>query len=165
LQSVALALPQVPDLRLWIIGDGREASALKDLAAELGIAAAVEFFGEQSAVGDWLNHADVFMLSSVSEGLPISILEAMAAGLPIIVTDVGGMPEVLELSGAGKVVPVGNIESLADAIKEYAARRQELAGLGQRARSCYLQHFRPERMADDYLNLYQACLSRDGAVV
>jgi glycosyltransferase involved in cell wall biosynthesis len=165
LRSVALALPQVPDLKLWIIGDGREASALKALAAELGIAGAVEFFGEQSAVGDWLSCADVFVLSSVSEGLPISILEAMAAGLPAIVTDVGGMPEVLELSGAGKVVPVGKVDLLAQAITDYASRRQELKELGQRARSCYLQHFLPERMADDYLNLYRACLTGERAVI
>ena len=159
LRSVALAKSRVPDIRLWIIGNGREAPTLKALAGELGIADAVHFFGEQSEVGDWLRCADVFMLSSLSEGLPISILEAMAAGLPTIVTNVGGMPEVLKLSGAGKVVSAGNIEEMAEAIMEYASRRHELHDIGQRARACYLQHFRPERMAEDYLNLYRACLS------
>lgn len=165
LQSVALALHCVPDLKLWIVGDGREAAALKVLSTELGIAAAVQFFGEQSAVGDWLSCADLFVLSSVSEGLPISILEAMAAGLPAIVTDVGGMPEVIELSAAGKVVPVGNVEMLAQAITDYAARRQELSELGQLARICYLKHFLPERMAEDYLNLYQTCLYGDRVAI
>jgi L-malate glycosyltransferase len=165
LRSLALALSHVPDLKLWMVGDGREATALKTLAAELGIAEKVEFFGEQSAVGDWLSRADLFVLSSISEGLPISILEAMAAGLPTVVTDVGGMPEVLALSGAGEVVPAGSVESLAQAITAYASRRQELETLKERAFSCYTEHFRPERMAEDYLNLYQSCLSRDRAAV
>src|SRR5690242_1220923 len=163
LQSVALALPHVSDLRLWVIGDGLEASPLRQLASELGITRAVEFFGEQSAVGNWLTRADLFVLSSVSEGLPISFVEAMAAGLPSIVTDVGGMPELVDLSGAGKVVPVGDAERLAEAITAYAKGRQELAELGRRAQSCYTQYFRPERMADDYLSLYNACISGERA--
>jgi glycosyltransferase involved in cell wall biosynthesis len=165
LRSVAVALPHVPDLQLWIVGDGHEASSLKALVAELGIVQSVQFFGEQSAVGDWLTRADVFVLSSVSEGLPISILEAMAAGLPTIVTDVGGMPEVLGLSGAGKVVPAGKVDLLAQAIAEFASRRRDLGELGQKARSCYLQHFRAERMAEDYLNLYRSFLSAEQAAI
>jgi len=103
------------------------------------------------------------VLPSVSEGLPISILEAMAAGLPAIVTDVGGMPEVLSLSGAGKVVPVGKVDLLAQAITEFASRRRDLKELGQKARSCYLEHFLPERMAEEYLNLYRSYLSGEQA--
>lgn len=165
LRSVAAALPHVPDLRLWIVGDGQEAASLKSLVAELGIDQSVHFFGEQPAVGDWLSRADLFVLSSASEGLPISILEAMAAGLPAIVTDVGGMPEVLSLSGAGKVVPSGKVDSLAQAITEFASRRRDLKELGHQARSCYLRHFLPERMAEEYLNLYRSCLSGEQAAV
>jgi len=159
LRSVAAALPQVPDLQLWIVGDGREADLLKALVAELGIEQSVQFLGEQRFVGDWLSGADLFVLSSVSEGLPISILEAMAAGLPAIVTDVGGMPELLSLSDAGKVVPAGKVDLLAQAITEFASRRQDLKALGYKARCCYLRYFRPERMAGEYLNLYHSCLS------
>jgi glycosyltransferase involved in cell wall biosynthesis len=165
LRSVALARVRVADLKLWIVGDGDEAANLKKLAVELGIGELVRFFGEQSDVGDWLSRADLFVLSSVSEGLPISILEAMAAGLPAIVTDVGGMPEVVNLSGAGKVVPAGRVELLAEAIEELASRPQELKELGLRARSCYQEHFRPERMAEEYLGLYQACLSTKQVVI
>jgi L-malate glycosyltransferase len=165
LRSVAAALPHVPDLQLWIVGDGHEAASLKSLVAELGIDQSVHFFGEQPAVGDWLSRADVFVLSSISEGLPISILEAMAAGLPAIVTDVGGMPEVLSLSGAGRVVPSGKVDLLAQAITEFASRRRDLKELGHKARSCYLRHFLPERMAEEYLNLYRSCLSGEQAAI
>lgn len=162
LRSVALARRQVPDLSLWIVGDGAEAAPLRRLSAELGLNGAVQFCGERSDVGSWLREADVFVLSSISEGLPISILEAMAVGLPSIVTDVGGMPEVISLSGAGTTVPAGDVETLAATIVEFANRRTELKEWGQRARSCYTQHFTPERMADQYLSLYQACLSARG---
>jgi L-malate glycosyltransferase len=165
LRSVAIARRLVPDLTLWIVGDGVEAASLRRLSAELGLDGAVQFCGERPDVGSWLREADVFVLSSVSEGLPISILEAMAVGLPAIVTDVGGMPEVVGLSGAGTTVPARDVDMLASAIVEFARRRDDLKEWGERARSCYAQHFTPERMADQYLALYRTCLSARGGEV
>jgi len=72
-------------------------------------------------------------------------------------TDIGGMPEVIGLSGAGRVVPPGDPGKLAAAIVEFARARNELPDLGRRARSCYRQHFTPERMTENYLALYRAC--------
>lgn len=162
LRAVAMARAVVPDLALWIVGAGAEGAALRRLCAELGLVSAVRFCGERRDVGNWLRAADVFVLSSVSEGLPISMLEAMAAGLPAIVTEVGGLPELVALSGAGTTVPAGSVECLARAIVEFATRRHELTALGERASSCYRDHFTPDRMARDYLALYSACL-REGA--
>jgi glycosyltransferase involved in cell wall biosynthesis len=116
-------------------------------------------------VGTLLQGADVFVLSSLSEGLPISILEAMAAGLPTITTAVGGIPEVIGLSRAGTTVPAGDVEALATAITDFAERREQLPQLGSLARDCYRQLFTPERMADQYLALYATCLAdRAGGV-
>jgi glycosyltransferase involved in cell wall biosynthesis len=162
LRAVAVARAAVPDLGLWIIGDGEEGPALRQLCAELNLASAVRFCGERRDVGNWLRAADVFVLSSISEGLPISVLEAMAAGLPAIVTEVGGLPELVALSGGGTTVPVRNVDCLARAIIEFANRRHELAAVGERALRCYRAHFTPERMAGEYLTLYRACL-RGGA--
>ena len=163
LRAVAVARAAVPDLGLWIVGDGAEGPALRQLCAELDLASAVRFCGERRDVGNWLRAADVFVLSSTSEGLPISMLEAMAAGLPAIVTEVGALPELVALSGAGSTVPVRSVERLARAIVEFSNGRHELAALGQRALRCYRAHFTPDRMAGDYLTLYRACL-RGGAV-
>jgi glycosyltransferase involved in cell wall biosynthesis len=160
LRAVALARQRVPDLRLWIVGDGDESRALRQLCVELDLVRVVGFVGERRNVGNWLSAADVFVLSSVTEGLPISMLEAMAAGLPAIVTDVGALPELVALSGAGKTVPARDIGSLADAIVEFANRRHELAVLGDRASACYHAHFTPDRMAGEYLTLYHACLRK-----
>jgi glycosyltransferase involved in cell wall biosynthesis len=90
------------------------------------------------------------------------MLDALSAGLPAIVTDVGCLPELVELSGAGTVVPARDVERLARAIVDYANRRHELASLGARAADCYRSHFTPDRMAREYLTLYAACL-RGGA--
>jgi glycosyltransferase involved in cell wall biosynthesis len=163
LRAVAVARTTVPDLGLWIVGGGEEGPALQQLCANLDLASAVRFCGERRDVGNWLHAADVFVLSSISEGLPIAMLEAMAAGLPAIVTEVGALPELVALSAAGETVPVRNVDRLARAIVEFANRRHELAALGERASGCYRAHFTPDRMAGEYLTLYRACL-RKGAV-
>ncbi|MFN4260930.1 MAG: glycosyltransferase [Gemmataceae bacterium] len=157
LRAVALARADVPDLRLWLVGDGPERGNLQCLAQELHLEACVSFGGERSDVGNWLARADAFVLCSLSEAMPMSLLEALAAGLPLIVTDVGAMPEVARLSGAGLVVPPRDVTALAQAITDLAQRRDQLPALGAAARRCYEDHFRPEIMADGYARLYQEC--------
>lgn len=162
LRAIAVARAEVPDLKLWIVGDGDEAPALQQLCAELDLLPTVQFCGARRDVGSWLRAADVFVLSSRSEGLPIAMLEAMAAGLPAIVTNVGALPELVALSDAGRIVPVGSVECLARAIVDFAHRRHELGAYGERASRCYRAHFTPDVMAAEYLKLYGACL-RAGA--
>jgi L-malate glycosyltransferase len=157
LRAFASARRRVPDLGLWILGDGAEGPGLKRLATELDIADAVQFWGEHGDVGTWLRAADVFALSSASEGLPISAIEAMAVGLPTILTDVGGMTELVALSDAGAIVPPSDAEAMADAFVDFAQRRDALEQLRQRARHCYQRHFTPERMTNEYLALYRSC--------
>lgn len=158
LRAVALARGAVPDLQLCIVGGGEEGPALRRLSVDLGLAGAVRFCGERRDVGNWLRASDVFVLSSSTEGLPVSMLEAMAAGRPAIVTDVGALPELIALSGAGRTVPAGSVDALARAIVEFAHRRSELAALGERAARCYREHFTPDRMAREYLTLYRDCM-------
>jgi glycosyltransferase involved in cell wall biosynthesis len=158
LRSVARARAVVPDVVLRLVGDGPELAALRQLARELCIDDVVQFHGERTDVGTLLRGADVFVLSSTSEGLPISILEAMSVGLPSIVTAVGGMPELIALCDAGVVVPAEDDKALASAVVTLAGRRHELSSMGARAAKCYGLHFTPQRMADDYQALYDACL-------
>src|SRR5262245_7736876 len=163
LRAVAVARAAVGDLSLWILGSGDEVAALRQLCADLQLESIVRFCGERRDVGNWLRAANVFVLSSTSEGLPIAMLEAMAAGLPAIVTEVGALPELVALSGAGTTVPARSVDGLARAIVEFANRRQELAALGERASSCYRAYFTPDRMASEYLTLYADCLGRMAA--
>jgi glycosyltransferase involved in cell wall biosynthesis len=154
LRAVALARPRIPNLQLWNVGDGPLAPSLRLMAAELGLEDCVKFFGEQKDVSPFLVSADLFVMSSLTEGLPVSLLEAMSVGLPAIVTDVGGMGEVARLSNAITMVPPSDPQALARAFCEAAQRRKELPMLGRCASQIYEQYFQPQRMVDDYMRLY-----------
>jgi glycosyltransferase involved in cell wall biosynthesis len=148
------AMTHVPDIHLWIVGDGPLSGALRTGAASLGLEGRVTFLGEPRSVGAYLAAADVFVLSSLSEGIPISLLEAMASGLPAVVTAVGGMEEVIKLSLAGILVPPRTPQALAQALQEYAQKPAKRADHARLARLCYERHFTFERMAEQYMNLY-----------
>jgi glycosyltransferase involved in cell wall biosynthesis len=135
--------------------------SLRKLADELGLGECVTFFGEQADVSRFLLAADLFVSSSVTEGLPVSLLEAMSAGLPAVVTDVGGMGEIARLSGAVTLVPSSDPERMAAALCDAVTRPQELPKMGERASRCYEHYFRPERMLDDYMSLYHGCVSKN----
>ncbi|MGB0066224.1 MAG: glycosyltransferase, partial [Terracidiphilus sp.] len=100
-RAFRIALTSRPDLRLWMVGDGSERTSLEKLAGELGIAEQVSFWGHQSDVAPFFSCADAFVMSSKSEGLPLSLLQGFSLGVPAIVTDVGGMAEVVRLAQAG----------------------------------------------------------------
>jgi glycosyltransferase involved in cell wall biosynthesis len=163
-RAFALAKDRVPDLRLWIVGDGPLRSKLESMAQEIGLRGSVTFFGEQADVAPFFAAADLFVLSSVTEGVPVSLLEAMSAGLPAIVTDVGGMAEVARLSGATVIAPPSNPAALADAIRKVAQSRSELPRLRELVLQCYLANFTLERMANEYMRLYKSSSSRQRRV-
>jgi glycosyltransferase involved in cell wall biosynthesis len=154
LRAVALARSNISDVHLWMIGDGPLGPSLRRLSDELGLSECVTFFGERNDVSSFMSTADVFVMSSVTEGLPVSLLEAMSAGLPAVVTDVGGMGEIARMSGAATLVPPSDPPAMARALCEAAERRHELPKRGQLACNCYKQNFTPE-----YMSLYNCCAS------
>jgi glycosyltransferase involved in cell wall biosynthesis len=164
LHAVALTRSHCPNVQLWIVGDGPLDFSLRKLSDELGLQECVTFFGEQADVSPFMLAADLFVSSSVTEGLPVSFLEAMSVGLPALVTDVGGMGEIARLSGAVTLVPLSNPEGMAGALCDAVDRRQELPKMGRLASYCYDQYFRPERMLDEYMNLYNRRISHDRAL-
>jgi glycosyltransferase involved in cell wall biosynthesis len=163
LQAVARTRTHHPGLQLWIVGDGPLELSLRKLTYELGLNDNVTFFGEQADVSPFMLAADLLVSSSVTEGLPVSLLEAMSVGLPAVVTDVGGMGEIARLSGAVTLVPSSDPQGMAAALSDAIARKQELPKMGQLASYCYEQYFRPERMLDDYMTLYNRCVSHHPA--
>jgi glycosyltransferase involved in cell wall biosynthesis len=164
LRAVAITRTHHPDVQLWIVGDGPQEFSLRKLTDELGLNECVTFFGEQPDVSPFMLAADLFVSSSVTEGLPVSLLEAMSVGLPAVVTDVGGMGEIARLSGAVTLVPSSDPEGMARALCEAVVRRQELPKMGQLASHCYEKYFRPERMLDDYMGLYSRGISHNQAL-
>ncbi len=147
------------DVRLLTTGrtpEGEERDA-KRLIRELAIDPFVVDLGEREDHLRFLAAADVFALPSYREGLPISLLEAMAAGLPSVVSDVGGMPELIEEGREGYLVPAGDVNTLADRIRRLSERPDLCASMGQRA----LGKAKAQdvgRVADAYLSVFTHCL-------
>jgi glycosyltransferase involved in cell wall biosynthesis len=160
-RAVAKVRANNPNVQLWMVGNGPLGPNLRRLSEELVLDECVTFFGEQADVSPFLAAADLFVMSSISEGLPVSLLEAMSAGLPAVVTDVGGMGEIARLSKAALLVPPSNPQALADVLSEAAKRSDELTKMGNIARRCYEENFTPERMLNDYMRLYTRSLSHN----
>ena len=126
-----------------IVGDGPLSPQLKKSAAALELKDCVSFLGFRKDIFRLLSGADVFLLTSRMEGLPITLLEAMATGTPVIVTGVGGMPEVIRLAGNGWTVGVDEVEAFAQrvtALLENAELRGEMASRGRAAVEKYFSH-------------------------
>lgn len=153
-RAVASAAVRVPGLALWVVGDGPVRGELEGLVAELGVGGTVRFWGQRMDTGRFFAAADGFAMSSVSEGLPMSLVQAMSAGLPAVTTDVGGMGEVLRLSGGGLLAPVGDVAGMAAAIVRLAEDAGLRAELGAKGQAAYEREFTVEAMAAGYMKLY-----------
>lgn len=154
LNAFATALAVNPRLRLWIVGDGGERKQLEQLAESLGLSSSVTFWGQQMDVAPLYSSADAFIMSSLSEGLPMALLQAFSVGLPCIVTDVGGMAEAVRIANAGMIVPLGDVECLAKAILNVAANPNAKEAFAQNAYEAFVDHFALEMMLRSYRILY-----------
>jgi len=149
------AVSSMPSLRLWMVGDGGERKAMESLAAQLGIASQVTFWGQQLDVAPFFSAADAFLMSSVSEGLPVSLLQAFSLGLPAVVTDVGGMAEAVRLAQAGYTVPLEDPAQMAQAILHMAGSENERRQFSINAEAAFRSRFTLPAMVDAYMNLYR----------
>jgi glycosyltransferase involved in cell wall biosynthesis len=155
LHAVKIGLQHVPDLRLWIVGDGPVRSDLETLAQELGIEKHVRFWGLQLETAKYYRGADAFVMSSTSEGVPMSLLQSMSIGLPTVTTDVGGMAEVLRLAECGILTPVADANAMAAALVAMAGDRELRERFSEKARIGYVEHFTLESMDAAYMKLYR----------
>jgi glycosyltransferase involved in cell wall biosynthesis len=145
-----------------IVGEGPDRPGVESEIRRLGLESLVELAGARNDVAELLAKADLFVLSSRSEGLPLSILEAMAAGLPVVATNVGGVPELVVEGETGFLVPPGDPKSLADAIARLlddpALRRR----LGAAGRARVAERFDLESARRAHLDLYDSLLAAAG---
>jgi glycosyltransferase involved in cell wall biosynthesis len=155
LEAFRGAREQLPDVELWIVGDGVQRVELEQQSAALGLEANVKFWGQQLDVAPFYASADAFIMSSISEGLPMSLLQALSAGLPVIVTDVGGMAEVARLSRAGTVVPVSDTRAMAAAIVQMALNPEQRQAFSQDGAAAFQSHFTLPVMVEEYMRLYR----------
>ena len=121
----------------------------------IGLGAHVRRLGVRTDVDRLLGASDAALLSSVSEGIPLSLIEAMAAGLPVVATRVGGVPEVVAEGRSGFLVPAGDDEAMADRILRLASNPALGQQLGQAGRERARDHFSEERMVAEYDRMYR----------
>ncbi len=154
LKGAAILLSSMPELRFIIVGDGPLKKQLQEKAIELGIESKVTFTGYRNDIPEILHIMDVFALSSWTEGLPITVLEAMAAEKPVVATRVGGTPEIIEDGLTGLLVKPNDEKSLAEGIMHILSNRLFADALGTAARKNIVENYTIEKMVESTEKLY-----------
>jgi glycosyltransferase involved in cell wall biosynthesis len=155
IEALRILRDEAIDAKLVIIGEGEERNKLEKLILAKDLATSVLLPGYQSAAFRYLPFFSVYANSSHTEGLPITILEAMAAEIPIVATAVGAIPEVLAYGKGGLIVPCGAPISMANALKKLASEPNKRKELIQTAKQIVTQQYSSHRMAWKYFRTYK----------
>jgi glycosyltransferase involved in cell wall biosynthesis len=140
------------------VGDGPLRADMESLAEKQGLSGRVHFLGQRTDVDRLLARAQISLLATNWEGFPLSILEAMRAGLPVVASDVGGVSEAVQDGETGYVVPRADVHRLRNRL-EGLLRSADLRGrLGAAGRARYEQHFTLDHMVEETLEVYQSVL-------
>jgi glycosyltransferase involved in cell wall biosynthesis len=153
LQAFAQLDVSIP-LYLWLVGDGELRPAMEQLAQDLGVAHRVRFWGIREDVPAILNASDIFTLPSEHEGNPMSVMEAMAAGLPVVASRVGGIPELVEEGKTGLLVSPGEVSSLQQALLSLVRNHDLCLQMGHTARQRAVERFDIRQTVRQYEALY-----------
>jgi glycosyltransferase involved in cell wall biosynthesis len=162
LRATAAALERAPGLKLWLAGEGSLEQGLRAEVRSLGLEPAVQFLGFRTDIKALLHAADFFCLATQSEGLGSSILEAMAAGLPVVATAVGGVPEIVTQEVTGVLVPANDPAALAGAMVRMVVDRGSRETMGSRGRE-HAAHFSADRTEELTEEVYRAALEARGS--
>jgi glycosyltransferase involved in cell wall biosynthesis len=154
LRSAQVLVERCPDFRLQVVGDGPSRRDLEGMAQALGLGERVIFHGASQDVPALLRAAGMFVLSSRSEGIALTLLEAMATGLPVVATRVGGNAEVVIDGETGLLVPPGDPAGLAHAIGALIADPERAGRMGDRGHLRAQEHFDVRRVVRRYEALY-----------
>ncbi len=159
LRAMSIAVRDVPDLVLKLVGDGPERTHLEHLTRKLNLTRQVEFLGDRSDVPALLAGAGFFVTASLTEGISLTLLEAMAVGLPVIATSVGGNSEIVDAPRTGQLVPPGDAAGLAAAMVAMCRQPEHWQAIGRAGRERVEEHFEVRRMVSDYERLYRELLA------
>jgi glycosyltransferase involved in cell wall biosynthesis len=154
LQAAKLIFESYPDLYILIVGDGPERGKLEMISRETGIARRVIFTGVRDDIEEMLSLMDIFVLPSHSEGLPMALLEAMAAGKPLAASGIGAISRLIDHRRSGLLVPPGDPQSLAEALKELIDNPSTALTYAAAAREAVRQRYSAEHMTRAYLKVY-----------
>ncbi len=159
LEAAQEVIQSCPEAAFVIAGQGPIESDLKKTAEKLKLSQRVTFTGYFRNLSKILGIMDIFVLPSLSEGLPLTLLEAMAAGKPIVATDVGGVPELIINGQTGLLVKSRSARELSKAILELVQNKEKARGLGEKAREAVLNNFSSEVMIKKLEDVYESVCS------
>jgi len=148
------------DAVLCMVGDGPDRDRLEQLARDLGVARECFFAGYQSEIAGYYRLFDAFVLPSVNEGTPVSAIEALAGGRPVVATRVGGVPDVVRDGVDGFLVEPGDVDAMADRLAALAGDPELRARMGAAGRERVIERYSVERLLDDTDRLYRDLLMR-----
>lgn len=157
------AIARLSSVYLWIAGDGADRAALEERAYALGIKPRVRFLGWQDDLRPYFAAADVFVYPARKDDLGDAVVEGWAAGMPVVAADSLGPGLLIRHQENGLLVPVGDVQSLSEAIKFLLVEPDVARRLGAAGRAAYEDSFTPERLAPRYLETLQGLLARTGA--
>jgi glycosyltransferase involved in cell wall biosynthesis len=160
IRAVGRVRETCPQVRLVMVGDGPLRPGLEQLTAQLGLTGTVIFTGLRSDVPRLLGALDVFVLPSEREALPVAVLEAMAAGLPLVATRVGGIPEVVEDGATGFLVPPGDVAAMHCVLERLTGDPALAARLGAAGQAHVQAHFTVQQMVRQVERLYDQLAQR-----
>ena len=149
---------ELPAVRLEIAGSGPEESILSTAARDQGVAGGVRFLGWCNDLRQVLRNWDVFALPSYDEGLPIAVLEAMAEGLPVVATDVGGIPELVQNEGTGYLIEPKDVDALHKALRKLATSSELRSQFGHAGRLRVQGEFSVEKMVTQIESVYDTLI-------
>ena len=162
-QFLIAAAPAVlagnPNVEFVFVGDGPLRPRLEEQAKRLGVEARMRFLGLRSDVAEVLRDSDVFVRPSLTEGMSLTVLEAMACGLPVIVTPVGGTPEVVADAVNGCLVPAGNVSALSEALLRLCGDARLRRKLGRSGRALVERQYGWSRVIEANLRVYESALA------
>lgn len=158
LRAVADISEDLPQVRLQIAGDGPERSQLEAETRALNLTERVSFLGWRKDLDSLLADWDAFVVPSLRESLPTALLEAMAAGLPVVASNVGGIPEAVDDGGTGWLAPPGDVEALTQRLRQIAENPEQAHAVGMAARKEVEERFGDARMAAEISAVYDEVL-------
>lgn len=159
LDSASVVLKAIPDVHFVIVGDGDQRTALENYVNELGLSERVIFTGWQQHMERIYSDLDILVSSSLNEGTPVPIMEALSAGCPVVATDVGGLADLLDNGNLGVLVPSKDKDALSNAIIETLTHPPEMT----HAQETMLRRYGIQRLAEDLDGLYRGLLAKKSA--
>lgn len=164
IEAMSIVVKKIPSAQLLIVGEGKTGPELKALAAARGLQQSIRFLPSVRDTAAVLSGMDVFVMPSLKEGLGLSLMEAMACGLPVIGSDIGGIRNLIRDGETGLLVKPEDSNALSAAIRELLENRSKAAVLGNNAKTFVTREFSLEKMAEQTESVYKECVESERSV-